>query len=367
MANIHGPVLLALAASATQFFGFLVFRAWLADASHVPQSLEEPQACPHAIEQVSGNTQNMLQAVSHPKQAVVQRWPQQEAKDSADVVVTLREALRLTGFKIATVDKGAASFSRQSRRDSMRIAYLLTGDAFRNSQVGHDPYSCSAESEEPQRIACQSHLSNIIKPMEAAGYQVSLYGVTYPCSGGESLVQSLPDMFDGYMKGFALTTRSNFTTGGQVTSWRAAVSQVMTDISNDTGTFDYYIISRWDLKVDEATTPEYWKCVFDGKRVARHLGHLCACATEDCWQKGINMDMMLMVHGSLMENLYSMLWTDSEKCCSTQAYGLACIPCADNLNAEASATDPAPIACPGLEGSLKLSKTAPMPTMPTEV
>jgi len=285
---------------------------------------------------------------------------QQQAKDGADIIATLREALRLTGFKKTTVGEGATSFVRQQRRVSMRIAYLITGDAFRSSQSGLESSSCTAGSEEPQRVACKTQLSNIIKPLEAAGYQVSVYGVTYPCSGGQSLVQSLPDMFDGFMKGFALMTRSNVTYGGQVTSWRAGVTQVMNDSGNSSNWFDYYMITRWDLKVDDVTAPEFWKCALDGKRVARHLGHLNSYTTEQGWGL-LNMDYIMIVHGSLVENLYNMLLSDSEKCCSTRVMGPACVPCADNLNSEANTTDAAPISCPGFEGSIKFSKTAPLP------
>jgi hypothetical protein len=301
----------------------------------------------------------MLQAASLPRLSEVQR--QQQARESADIVVTLREALRLTGFKTSTVSEGAALFKKEQKRDSKRIAYLITGDAFRSSSRGLESSTCTEESEEPQRVACKTQLSNVIKPMEAAGYQVSVYGVTYPCSGGQSLVQSLPDMFDTYMKGFGLVTRSNVTYGGQVTSWRAAVAQVMNDSSSSSiDAFDYYIITRWDLRALDETTPEFWQCVLDGKRVARHLGHLHSYTTEQGWGL-LNMDFMMIVHGSLMDNLYDMLLTDSEKCCSTQPMGSACVLCADNLNSNANATDSAPISCPGFETSLQLSKTAPLP------
>jgi len=307
-----------------------------------------------------------------PRLSEMQR--QQQARESADLVATLREALRLTGFKTSTVSEGVASFKTERKRDSMRIAYLITGDAFRSSSRGLESSTCTEESVEPQRVACKTQLSNIIRPLEAAGYQVSVFGVTYPCSGGQALVQLLPDLFDTHMKGFELVTRSNVTYGGQVISWRAAVAQVKNGSSSNSSSnssggssidaFDYYVITRWDLRVLDETTPEFWRCVLDGKRVARHLGHLHSYTTEQGWGQ-FNMDFMMIVHGSLIENLSDMLSTDSERCCSTQPMGSACVLCADNLNSYANTTDSAPVSCPGFETALQFSKTAPLP--PSEV
>jgi len=297
----------------------------------------------------------MMQAISFPRLTEVQ-W---QAQDSADIVEILREAVRLTGFKQSTVVEGTASIKQQTERTTMRIAYLIAGDAFRSSRRQLEPGSCAEGSEEPQLHACKSQMTNIIKPLEQAGYDVSLYGVTYPCSGGQQLVDSLPGMFDGYMKRFASVARSNITYGGQVGGWRAAVSQVMTRVNNNTDWFDYYIITRWDLVADNTTTPEFWKCVLDGQRVARHLGHLNALTTDTGWGL-LNMDFFMILPGSLMENLYSMLLTDPERCCSTSYMGTACVLCADNLNLDAGTSHTAQIACPGLERSLQLNKNAPL-------
>jgi len=205
-------------------------------------------------ERTAEAAQNMMQAISLPRLTEVQ-W---QAQESADIVETLREAVRLTGFKQSAIAEGTASRKQQTERTTMRIAYLLVGDAFRSSRRQLEPGSCASGSEEPQLNASKSQMTNIIKPLEQAGYDVSVYGVTYPCSGGQQLVQSLPGMFDGYMKGFLLAARTNITYGGQVGGWRAAVSQVMTEVNNNTAWFDYYILTRWDLVAEKATTPEFW-------------------------------------------------------------------------------------------------------------
>jgi len=301
----------------------------------------------------------MMQGISLPRRLTEVQW---RATDGADLVEMLREAVRLTGFKQSAGASGRATHKQQKKQTeqtTMRVAYLLTGDAFRSSRRQLESSSCGQGSEEPQLRACKSQLSNIIKPLEQAGYDVSLYGVTYPCSGGQQLVEGLPGMFDGYMKGFSVATRSNATYGGQVTGWRASVSQVMKDVSNHSDWFDYYIITRWDLLAENVTTPEFWRCVLDGQRVARHLGNLMAFTTDDAWGL-VNMDFMMVVPGSLMENLYGMLLTNPERCCSTSYKGTACVLCADNLNSDAGTTDAAPINCPGLERSLQLGKNAPL-------
>lgn len=330
-----------------------------------PTQHDEAQTCMGDTEHAAGSTQNMMQATSFPRLTEV-AWK----ADGADIVETLREALRLTGFRSrSAAGDGTATASRrqQTERTTMRIAYLITGDAFRSSRKQLEAGSCGEGSEEPQLLACKSQMTNIIKPLEQAGYDVSLYGVTYPCSGGQQLVDSLPGMFDGYMKGFALAERSNVTYGGQVRGWRAAVTQVMTEVMNNTDWFDYYMITRWDLTAENDTTAEFWKCVLDGQRVARHLGHLNAFTTDTGWGL-VNMDFFMIVPGTLMESLYSMLSTNPERCCSTSYMGTACVMCADNLNSDAGTAEVAPISCPGLERSLQLNKNAPETTQaPSEV
>mmetsp|Transcript_24974 Transcript_24974/g.48744 ORF Transcript_24974/g.48744 Transcript_24974/m.48744 type:complete len:356 (+) Transcript_24974:96-1163(+) len=316
---------------------------------------DELQTCTSKENDATDTAQNLLHTVGLPRLTEVQR----QASDGADIVETLREAVRLTGFKQSAVAKETASlFKLQTKRATGRVAYLIAGDAFRSSRRQLESSSCAEGSEGPQLEACQSQVNDIIKPLEQAGYDVSLYGVTYPCSGGEQLVRSLPDMYDGYMKGFALVERTNVTYGGQQHGWRAAVSQVMTDVNNATDWYDYYIISRWDLVTENHSTPEFWKCVLDGQPVARHFGHLTGYTTDSGWGH-LNMDFIMVVPGILMANLYSMLLTNPERCCETSYMGPACVNCADNLNGDAGTTEAAPKVCPFLEASLRLSKNAP--------
>jgi len=249
---------------------------------------------------------------------------------------------------------------RHPHHGNKRVAYLLTGDSFRNRGAQLENGSCAPGSEGPQWQSLRSQVHDIIQPIEHAGYSVWVYGVTYPCSGGQRLVYDIPSFFGHRMHGFALTNRSNVTYGGQVKGWQHVINDVISDAEHASGQFDFYIITRWDLEATKPTTTAYWQCALNSSQsVARHLGHLNGYTTENGWGH-FNMDFLMLIPAPLLKQLHSMLMSDPERCCSTAYMGTACVLCADNLNADSNTTEEASLICSKESIPLSLQKTAPL-------
>jgi len=248
---------------------------------------------------------------------------------------------------------------RHPHRKSKRLGYLLVGDTFRNSNAQLEPGSCAPGTEGPQWQALRSQVHDIIKPIEYAGYSVSVYGVTYPCLGGQRLVDDIPKFFGGRMHGFTLTNRTNTTYGGQVHGWQRIINDVISDAEHPSDLFDFYVITRWDLRATKPTTPEFWQCALSNSpSVARHLGHLNGYTTKDGWGR-FNMDFMMIFPAIRLKQLHSMLMSNPERCCSTVHMSTACTLCAENLNVDSHTAKEAPLTCNMVSGPFDLVKTAP--------
>ena len=73
---------------------------------------------------------------------------------------------------------------------SKKVALVFRGDSFRGlsyatefDQGGKFPFYCTDKAAAIQKALAASHLKFIVEPIEAAGYQVSIYLSGYGCTG----------------------------------------------------------------------------------------------------------------------------------------------------------------------------------------
>ena len=226
---------------------------------------------------------------------------------------------------------------------TLRVALLFTGDSFRATGQTMEVDTCTSEAEVTQKACSESHVANITRPLEAAGYSVSAYGVTYACSNGRNLSHLLRSWYaPAHLGRFELSIieRSPELYGGQGHAYAAALRMARASATP----FDYYIVLRWDLAA--RMDPSAWRCMLDAAPVARNLAH-AGGLTYEAAIGIVNMDWLMVVPQPLVTCFADMLENEYEECCSTAERGSCCNECSDHLNLhfEGAAEQPAQKNC----------------------
>lgn len=229
------------------------------------------------------------------------------------------------------------------------VAVLLTGDSFRNSKRQLEAGSCGQGSEEQQRVMSKAHVDNIVRPLQAAGYNVSLFGSTYRCPDGRDLTHllrrwyfrpaaRLPDGAELSAVELQLDTieRPPILFGGQGASYAAATRLAMLAAKQSAVPYEQLLVLRFDLAPE--TGIGAWTCAFDAPAAARSSAHLHGLTSGQAAGL-LNLDHVLAVPGGLAHCFRHLLLKEPERCCSTAPCGPACSFCANALNSLAHIPD----------------------------
>ena len=230
----------------------------------------------------------------------------------------------------------AVNFSKSclvEQPTNKKIALIMIGEALRDyGGAQGDRRTCGELSHPAQLVISEQQVLNLVKPIEAIGFIVDLYGVTYPCPNGTS-----PEAFlhHAYSHSFvhlnATFPKPKQSFGGQIYSFKYGTKTVLDRV--DAGMTDLYeqvMFFRFDLTVDK---PINATCSFTSPHIAgRHNGHLHGYENSSRAMGHLNMDWVQMIPGSFLPCFWRMLLEDPSKCCSDRCLGNACTFCVDNLN-----------------------------------
>jgi hypothetical protein len=217
-----------------------------------------------------------------------------------------------------------------------RVALLLIGEALRDTTRQGGRRTCGPGSEAVQRDVAANHLKNIVEPMELSGYNVEIFGVTYPCTNGSSAQDFLHSAYEGRFTALNATfPKPKESFGGQVHSMRAIAEMVIDRIDSGRGQpYEQLMFFRWDIL---PSTPLDANCTVGNPTVvARDNSNIRGWETNYGLGK-INIDFVHMFPGAFLPCFLHLTRDRPTDCCKNSCMGMACTHCMNTLNVIAGA------------------------------
>jgi hypothetical protein len=136
--------------------------------------------------------------------------------------------------------------------DSSRIAVMMIGEGFRSKNVcTNERRTCLKSSLEPYKHIVQSHLDNIIKPLEAKRFEVDMYLSDLGCDRDADFDSLLAfKRFYGTDR-IRSSVRIDRKRGNMFTHIADLFSHVANATKGLQSTYSYFVILRYDVMVDQ--------------------------------------------------------------------------------------------------------------------
>lgn len=159
----------------------------------------------------------------------------------------------------------------KARNAQRRVAVIFRGESFRGGNLSDvknaDKWSgkqfgpfkrvtCGSKSFQRQQATSSSHM-RFVHQLEAQGYIVDIFGVTYPCDEATktdfTVEDSLPMLYEGRLQ-LQLLERKH---SQQITGHRSGFRMVTDNMSKKRLLYDYVVSTRWDA---DSINLNQWGC-----------------------------------------------------------------------------------------------------------